>query len=389
MVVEPSPFERLLASREIVVVCGPGGVGKTTVAASAALWAATQLGGRVLVLTVDPARRLATALGVGALGNRETRVPDEALRAAGLEPRGELWAAMLDTKASWDDLVRTHAPDTNVETAILGNPLYENVTGRFVQSHEYIAMERLHELHTSGRYDLIVVDTPPSRDAIDFLEAPSRMADFFSSRLLRWLTVPYRSRLVSAASKPFYSVADRVLGSDFLRDIAEFFMLFQTMHEGFVERARAVERTLSDRRTTFAVVSTLESASVVEADYFVGALAERDLHLGALVLNRVLPSNLRDRRGATAARKLVKNAESIAADLRIPDATNDSIAGVLAEIGESYLNYRVPASREAELRDELAVTAEALVAVPFFEDDVHDLSGLVKVADALVTDDSR
>ena len=119
---------------------------------------------------------------------------------------------MLDTKQSWDDLVRPHAPDAATRDAILANPLYENITGRFVQSHDYIAMERLYEIHASGRYDLIVVDTPPTRNAIDFLEAPERMADFFSSRLLRWLTVPARSRVFTLASKPFYTVADRILG---------------------------------------------------------------------------------------------------------------------------------------------------------------------------------
>ena len=132
------------------------------------------------MLTVDPARRLATALGLEQFGNVETRVPDELFVDAGVEPRGELWAAMLDTKQSWDDLVRRHAPDAETRDAILANPLYQNITGKFVQSHDYIAMERLYEIHSSGRYDLIVVDTPPTRNAIDFLEAPERMADFFS-----------------------------------------------------------------------------------------------------------------------------------------------------------------------------------------------------------------
>ncbi len=282
-------LEQLLASREIVVTCGSGGVGKTTTAAAAAAMAAAQLGGKVLVLTVDPARRLATALGLEQFGNVETRVPDELFVAAGVEPRGELWAAMLDTKQSWDDLIETHAPDAETRDAILANPLYQNIAGKFVQSHDYIAMERLYEIHSSGRYDLIVVDTPPTRNALDFLEAPERMADFFSSRLLRWLIAPYRSRLYNAASRPFYSVADRMLGSQFLGDIAEFFILFQTMYDGFVERAEAVTRTLADRRTTFVVVTTLEPAPVREADFFIDALDERGFDLGAVVLNKVLP----------------------------------------------------------------------------------------------------
>src|ERR671916_875621 len=283
-------LEPLLAAKEIVICCGSGGVGKTTTAAAAAAQAATHLGGKVLVITVDPARRLANALGLERFGNVETQVPPELFTDAGVEPRGELWAAMLDTKQSWDELVRSHAPDAATRDAILANPLYENITGRFVQSHDYIAMERLYEIHASGRYDLIVVDTPPTRNAIDFLEAPERMADFFSSRLLRWLTVPARSRVFTMASKPFYSVADRILGSAFLQDIAEFFMLFQSMYDGFVERAEAVERVLHDRRTTFVVVSTLESAPVREAEFFISELRRRNLHLGAVILNKVLPA---------------------------------------------------------------------------------------------------
>ena len=193
-------LSRLLASREIVVACGPGGVGKTTTAAAAAAMAAARLGGKVLVLTVDPARRLANALGLEGIGNREKRVPPEAFADAGAKPMGELYAAMLDTKESWDDLIRHHAPDARTRDEILSNPLYRDISGRFVQSHDYIAMERLFEIHSEGTYDLIVVDTPPTRNALDFLDAPERMGDFFSSRLLRWLIVPYRSRFVNFAS---------------------------------------------------------------------------------------------------------------------------------------------------------------------------------------------
>jgi anion-transporting ArsA/GET3 family ATPase len=216
-------------------------------------------------------------------------------------------------------------------------------------------MERLHEIHVSGRYDLIIVDTPPTRNAIDFLEAPERMADFFSSRLLRWLITPYRSRLVNAASRPFYSIADRILGSQFLEDIAEFFILFQTMYDGFVERARAVTRTLEDRRTTFVVVSTLEEAPVREAEFFIEALHDREFHLGALVLNKVLPGYLLDDAAAAAAEVLCRRAQPIAAEVADPAlGAPEHIARVLTEVGESFLNYRVVATREAEQRKELA-----------------------------------
>jgi anion-transporting ArsA/GET3 family ATPase len=401
----PARLDQLLAAKEIVIFCGPGGVGKTSVAAAAAAGAAARLGGKVLVVTVDPARRLADALGVSGLGNRETEVPPKRLAAAGLQPirghpepraiRGQaeakgksgLWAAMLDTKQSWDDLVLRHAPDQETAYRILENRLYDNITARFVQSHDYIAMERLHEIHRSGVYDLIVVDTPPSRNAIDFIEAPRRMAEFFGSRLLRWLTMPYRlggrrgARMVTLASKPFYQVADRILGSQFLEDIAEFFLNFQSMYEGFVERARAVERLLRDRRTTFVLVSTLEPAPVREAEFFVSALAERHLHLGALVLNKTLPGYLLGADGEAAARVLCRDPEGVAQAL---SGIDQPTAGrVLHTVGESFLNFSVVAKREAELRAELAAAPDLVLSVPYFEADVHDLAGLARMGDHL------
>jgi anion-transporting ArsA/GET3 family ATPase len=376
-------LEQLLAAKEIVVSCGSGGVGKTTTAASLAAMAATHLGGKVLVLTVDPARRLANAMGLELFGNTETRVPPEAFAAAGVEPRGELWAAMLDTKASWDELVGRHAPDQATRDAILANPLYRNITGKFVQSHDYIAMERLYELHSSGTYDLIVVDTPPTRNALDFLDAPERMADFFSSRLLRWLLVPYRSRFVNMASRPFYQVADRILGSAFLQDIADFFILFQSMYDGFVERATAVERLLGDRRTTFVVVSTLEASPVREAEFFIEALRGKGLHLGAVVLNKVLPDYFLDEGASAAATRLCKEAPALAERLGPEVGEPEQAARVLQEVGESFRNFQVVARREAEQRTELASVPDTVAAVPYFDTDIVDLGGLLAVGDSI------
>ena len=372
-------LEQLLAANEVVVTCGSGGVGKTTSAAALGAMAATHLGGRVLVLTVDPARRLANALGLEQFGNVEHEVPRSTFADAGLAPRGQLFAAMLDTKASWDDLVALHAPDEATRAAILANPLYQNITGKFVQSHDYIAMERLYEIHSSGRYDLIVVDTPPTRNAIDFLEAPDRMADFFSSRLLRWLTAPARSRVLSYASKPFYTMADRILGSQFLEDISEFFLLFQTMYEGFVERSQAVSRLLEDHGTTFVVVSTLEPAPAQEAEFFVEALAERELHLGALVFNKVLPTDLFSPEAARVAEAIGRDPGPVAASVggAVDDA--EQVGRVLCEVAESFLNYRVVASREAEEAARLGTRAEVVATVPYLADDIHDLDGLLTV----------
>jgi anion-transporting ArsA/GET3 family ATPase len=386
-------LEHLLAAKEIVVFCGSGGVGKTSVSAAAALGATARLGGKVLVLTIDPARRLATALGLEGIGNLAKRVPPEALKAAGVDARGELWAAMLDTKQSWDDLVMMHAKDEETAYRILENQLYHNLTARFVQSHDYIAMERLFELHSSGQYDLIIIDTPPTRNAIDFLEAPARMADFFGGRLLRWLTVPYRvggkrgSRVLNMASRPFYQMADRILGGQFLQDIAEFFMNFQSMYDGFVKRAQAVERLLHDRRTTFAVVTTLEAAPLHEAERFCEELVARKFHLGAMVLNKTLPDSLIDPAGADAAAVCIEDAAPIAdalaatGDPAFADVTRT--ARVLRTIGGSYQNFSVVAMREAELRAELARVPDVVVRVPTFDDDVSDVEGLAAISRCL------
>jgi anion-transporting ArsA/GET3 family ATPase len=360
-------------------------VGKTTTAAAAAAMAATRQGGKVLVLTVDPAKRLANALGLEGFGNTETQVPTEAFADAGVTPRGELWAAMLDTKQSWDNLVQRHAPDKETAQRILENPLYQNVSGRFVQSHEYIAMERLYEIHCEGKYDLIVVDTPPTRNAIDFLEAPDRMADFFSSRFLRLLTAPSRNRLVNLASKPFYTVADRILGTKFLEDISEFFLLFQTMYDGFVERARAVTRLLHDRRTTFMVVSTLEAAPLHEAEFFMKVLQDMDFHLGAVVLNKVLPPYLLDEEAADIAGLMSVRNDDLAKRLEPLVGPPAQVARVLDEVADNFLRFQVVAQREAEQRQELAVTPEVVASVPYFETDIYDLAGLLRLGEKIWT----
>ena len=385
-------LEPLLDGHDIVVFCGAGGVGKTTTAAATALAAALRRDKRVLVLTIDPARRLANALGLEGFGNIERRVPDEAMKPAGLEPRGQLFAAMLDTKASWDDLVLRHAPNEETAYRILENRLYHSITSRFVQSHDYIAMERLYDLHSSGRYDLIIVDTPPTRNAIDFLEAPARMADFFGGRLLRWLTMPYRvggrrgARFVNFASRPFYQMADRVLGSAFLKDIAEFFLNFQTMYEGFVTRARGVEQLLHQRRTTFVVVTTLETSPLREASFFCDELNQRKFGLGALILNKTLPDFLLEEDGRSAAETILRDVDVIAEDLTGLDeqlSDTERTKRVLTTAAETFLEYRVVAAHEAELRRNLSRVPEIVVNVPGLEDDVHDIGGLARVGDRL------
>jgi len=269
-----------------------------------------------------------------------------------------------------------------VRDAVLANPLYQNLTGRFVHSHDYLAMEKLHELHATGEWDLIIVDTPPSRNALDVLDAPRQMKEFFGSRLLRWLTVPYRSRFFTVASKPFYQVADRVLGSRFLQDIAEFFILFQAMERGFVDHATEVERLLSDPRTTFVVVSTLEAAPSHEAKFLAKELLRRDMSLGAIIANRVMPSSFMARGSATSARKLVGLAADGLADDVAAELDTDPVATrlVLTEIGERFHQVAVVATREAERRAELAELSSLLVAAPMLDHDINDVADLLDLA---------
>jgi len=292
---------------------------------------------------------------------------------------------MLDTKAGWDELIRRHAPDAKVRDSVLANPLYQNITSRFVHSHDYLAMEQLHELHATGEYDLVVVDTPPSRSALAVLDAPSRMVEFFGSRLLRWLTVPYRSRLFTVASKPFYQVADRVLGGGFLRDIADFFVLFQAMEKGFVARAREVEALLGDPRTTFVVISTLEAAPAHEAEYLARELVKRRHHLGAIIANRVLPTDITRKAAAISARRLVEAADDDTVIERIVDTLSNGgeavdghvVTDVLREVGTRFHDVAVVATREAERRAELGELAPQVLDVPSLDSDVHDLASLL------------
>ncbi|HEV3329193.1 MAG TPA: ArsA-related P-loop ATPase [Acidimicrobiales bacterium] len=382
----PSSVRRLVETREILLCCGPGGVGKTTIAASLAMLAATTTPGRVLVLTIDPAKRLADALGLEGIGNDVVRIDDATLAAAGGVPRGELHCAMLDMKRSWDDLIRRHAPDAPTARRILSNPLYQNITGRFVQSHDYIAMERLHELHSTGEWDLIVVDTPPTRNALDFLDAPARMEEFFSSRLLRWLIAPARGGLLGLAARPFTQVADRILGTQFLEDITEFFLSLQSMYGGFVERARAVSRLLSDERTSFVVVATPEPTPLREADFFLRELSTRHYEVGALVLNRALPASLSAPSTEAAAEALATDADGIAKTAaRELDLDEEVVARVLRVAATSAREWSVVARREAAARERMSSAAPLVVTVPSLDGEVGDLEGILALSGILST----
>ncbi len=272
----------LLDGASVLLVAGPGGVGKTTVAAALAVTAARDHDRRVLLVTVDPARRLADALGV-------SRVPAEPVLVPVGPGPGRLFALMVDMGAGWDALVNRFSTSETDRDALLANPLYVSLTTRFVQSHDYIALDRLATLGESERYDLVVVDTPPSGHAIDILDAPEKMVDFFDSRLLRWLTAPYRSRLASVGARPFLTLAERLLGGAFLARIGEFFWLFSRMQPGIVGRAQEVRARLDDPATRYVLVTTAEPGPRAQTEALHRALRQRDHPTAMLVHNRAAP----------------------------------------------------------------------------------------------------
>ncbi len=341
--------DRLIADASVILVVGPGGVGKTTLSAALAARAASHHGRRALVVTVDPARRLADALGLDGFDHEPVLVPVS--DGAGGSSDGRLWAQMIDMEQSWDRLVERHAPDDDSASALLANRLYRTLTKRFVQSHDYIALDHLVDLADDDAFDLVVVDTPPSVHALDVLDAPQRMLDFFGSRLLRWLTAPYRTRVVRVASKPFMAVAERLLGGPFLAEIADFFWLFSALQPAFVERARTVERRLSSDRTEYVVVQTTEPGPTAQASMLVEELKTRGHEASLRLVNRVLDPQIR------------------------------SLDAELAEIDDADLREAL-ADIVAESRAQADLTAgPGVQTVPWSESPVGDVDGLVALLD--------
>jgi anion-transporting ArsA/GET3 family ATPase len=269
----------------VVVTCGSGGVGKTTTAAAMALFAA-DAGRKVAVLTIDPAKRLAQSMGLAELDN-DPRPVDVDLE----DPSGQLAAMMLDTRRTFDEMVTTHASPERAE-AILANPFYRVISTSFSGTQEYMAMEKLSVLAARDEYDLIVVDTPPSRSALDFLDAPQRLSSFLDGRMIRLLATPGRGvlRVVGAGVNLFARAISTVLGAQMLKDAAQFVQLFEDMFGGFRERAQATYDLLREPGTAFVVVAIPEADALREASYFADRLRSERMPLAGLVLNRTHPA---------------------------------------------------------------------------------------------------
>jgi anion-transporting ArsA/GET3 family ATPase len=276
----------------VLVCCGSGGVGKTTTSAALAIRAAER-GRRTVVLTIDPARRLAQALGLTELDNEPRRVHTDTV-GAGAAP-GELFAMMLDMRRTFDDMVCAHTDPERAEK-IIANPFYQTISSSFSGTQEYMAMEKLGQLAGTGRWDLIVVDTPPSRSALDFLDAPQRMSNFLDGRMIRLLSAPARAggrglrRLVGAGFALFAKAVSTILGGQMLADASAFVQAFDTMFGGFRERATATYALLRSPGTAFVVVAAPEPDALREAAYFVDRLAGEEMPLAGLVLNRTHPA---------------------------------------------------------------------------------------------------
>lgn len=379
-----SPIVRSLEKCEVVVCCGSGGVGKTTTSAVLAMVLAAKEDSRVLVLTIDPAKRLATALGIDRLGGDPVRVSNARLRKAGVDARGEMWAAMLDAKSTWDAVVERYAPDRNTAKAIKANRFYKTISDSFAGSQEYIAMEALYELHRGGEYDCVVIDTPPSRNALDFLDAPSRVSDFVGKRFIGWLAGGTRLgfRATNFAAAPFIHIVERVLGAGGLDELREFATLIRSLYGGVQRRSHDVYRLLRSSKTGFVVVTTLDPGSFDEAKFFAKKLRGYSMPLRGVVVNRVLPQWLADRDAAKAAAALIEDGDLpqwLEAKCGI-----ETDQETLMRLGETFLTYHRLATRDAAQLTALAQLGSAPVAtVPLFDEGVGDLEGLAKIVQSL------
>lgn len=366
-----------IADAHVLVTTGAGGVGKTTVAAAIGL-AAARAGRRTLVLTIDPARRLAQAMGLESLDDTPAPVP------LADDLPGELHAMMLDMGTTFDRLIDRHATSPENAAAIKANRIYRTLSSTLSGTQEYMAMERLHELHETGEWDLLVIDTPPTRSALDFLDAPKRMTSFLDGRLLRLLMKPSLAagrsvgKVVGFGATAFMRVAGKVTGMDLLEDLASFFRAFDGMYDGFKERAAEVLVLLQQPSSRFVVVTSPEPPPLREARFFLQRLEQEGLHAAGLVVNRIRPEVPRDPTDTALAR---------AADAQPPDAEGRAVAGTLTLLAD-VRNLAARQRRDVDAA-RYGVRLPALVHIPLLGDDVHDAAGLERIATTLTTGSNR
>jgi anion-transporting ArsA/GET3 family ATPase len=366
----------------VVVCCGTGGVGKTTTSAVLALAAARQ-GRNAVVVTIDPAKRLADTLGLEELGDTAREIARDRWDPSGTAPSsGRLSALMLDTRATFDGLVHKHAESPEQAERILANRFYRNIAGALSGTQEYMAMEKLHELHEEGGFDLIVVDTPPTRHALDFLDAPARLTRMLDNRIFRLLMMPTRRslRLASLAVQTFLRTVAKVIGSEVIDDVVAFFRAFEGMEQGFRERAVNVLELLGAPTTAFVLVTSPRRDAVGEAEFFAERLRESDLTVDALIVNRVHPD--------FGVERTPFGLRARAVEISVAGASGDG-SEAAARLALRYENLADYVSLAQHERDELAragdrIGAGVVTFVPSLAHDVFDIDALDAVGRHLV-----
>lgn len=378
-----SPEQVVLGGRKLVVCVGSGGVGKTTSAASIGLWAAMQ-GKKVLVLTIDPARRLANSLGLTEFGNDERRID---LSAVDVQEGGQLWAMMLDTQTTFNELIQQMAPNPETAQRILDNPIYQTMSDTFAGSQEYMAAEKLHDVVTSGRYDLVVLDTPPVKNALDFFEAPGRLSRFFDRQVISWFLNPpkrtgFLGSLKQGTSTVIWKMLGYVFGHEFLDDLSDFLLLFQDMYEGFRERHQTVLRLFRSQECSFVTVCAPTEPSVEVAGFFSQQLSERGYPRGGTVINQV---HLCGDSALDAQALLSDKAQALSADLQ-----DWTAASLVARLGAAHRRLRALSDGERVLIDTVQTFSSGfLIEIPRLEGEVHDLQGLARIASHLFQGDTQ
>ena len=375
----------LVRDHRVVICVGSGGVGKTTTSASIALWGALQ-GRRAVVLTIDPARRLADSLGVGALGDLPTPHPvDPAVFTRfGLDARGSLAAMMLDQKNAWDRLVARHAPSDEVRQRILKNRFYLNLSQSFAGSYEYMAIEQLCVLVEENAYDLIVLDTPPTKHALDFFEAPERIRDFLDRRMVRWLVLPYLSQGWAAAKAMnrtvgfLFSRLEEATGISALTEISDFFSAMSGMFDAFSSRTQTIHDILRAASTAFVLVTGPEEQVLTEAEFFSKKMKALHMPLKGVVFNRVHDEFPAD--PALFPAETVTRADEpiVAAQLEAAGVPPAHLPWLTSNFVDYQLLARGEALRMEQFRRGLPRRAP-FVTVPNFESELHDLTGRTRM----------
>jgi anion-transporting ArsA/GET3 family ATPase len=359
-------MSELLKGKRVCICAGSGGVGKTTTSAAIALGLAAR-GAKVAVVTIDPAQRLANALGLKELDNEPHRVADSTLAAGGVEVSGELWAMMLDPKRTFDDLMERLAPSPERAEEIKANRVYRELSSAVSGSQEFTAVAKLYELAEGGEFDLLVLDTPPSRNALDFLDAPGRLSSFLEGRALKTFVRPtgVGMRVLSRAAAPMLAGLRRVTGVDLLSDLSTFFALLGDMTADFSARATAVQAMLHSPSTAFLIVTSAQYEPIDEAIWFSRTLQGHGFPFDGIVINRFHHDLL----GETEPEDLLGTLRGV-----LP-------ATLAAKVAENFHDYHVLARRDeanvARLAEELG--DPPLLLVPHFDGDVHDIEGLLRV----------